>query len=503
MDEFSAVWTALVQGTIIEDTLNPRVWKLQGEIPWIGTVKRFYNRECYDKITENIFSNELTHVLIIGTPGIGKTMYLQCILAHLARLARSVRRDPPSIHYQRRYAGAVQTLSFLPNGSVVDVTGVKHEIDPDYLLSDSVDLDPPYGKVLNLEVASDKPTNYNNFQKRIGEPGDRKKGEEIVMPLFSFEELLCIKPTTVDNKAALFLYDIFGGSARNFLCTSDLNSAILPAVEDAMGLIFPDIAADPSLSELIAKVSRHMSAKLLTDGTQDPTGPSTVNSMMRHRLPDRNMIWASRFMEFLAAAIIDDKASDIYGALKQIIGASGTGCLFEALGHRKLLTSRREFLLKPLLSSIPSERPTFEEASFSLPVNRFRVIADIKNLPIGTYGLPMDGNFPFLDGIIQPDTFIQYTVSLKHKGAVDRLDAMREQLKEKDRNKHRVVFVVPHNNVRTFKFQSNLATISQFICIDDPSAIDDESMMTEAERKKWMGQASKRQKREPRSESTA
>lgn len=483
--------------------MNPRVWMLPGEIPWIGTVKRFYNRECYDTITQDIFGNKLTHALIIGTPGIGKTMYLQCILVRLARLARSGRRDPPSIHYQRRYAGAVQTLSFLPNGSVEDVTGVKHNIDPDYLLSDSVDLDPPYGKVLNLEVASDKPTNYNNFQKRIGEPGDGKKGEEMVMPLFSFEELLCIKPTTVGNKAALFLYDIFGGSARNFLCTSNLKSAILPVVEDTMGLMFPDIAADSSLSDLFAKVARNVSAKLLTDSMQDPSGPSTINSMMRHRLPERTMIWASRFMEFLAAAIVDDKASDIIGALKQIIGASGIGCLFEALGHRKLLTSSLEFLLKPLLLSIPSERPTFEEASFSLPVVRFRAIAEMRNLPNGTYGLPMNGNFPFLDGVVQPDTFIQYTVSLNHKGAVDQLDTMREQLREKDRSKHRVVFVVPHNNVRTFKFQSNLATISQFICIDDPSAIDEESLMTEAEKKKWIGQASKRRKHEPQSESTA
>ncbi len=478
-----------MRGNIIEDQTNSRLWTLADRIPWIGNVTTFYNRECYDTIALNIFNNKLTHVLIFGTPGIGKTMFLQRLPVELVRCARSKGEEPPSIHYQRRFAGGVQTLSFLRDGSVEDVTGHKHDTYPAFLFSDSVDLDPPYGTVLNLEVASDKEGNYSIFKKRIGES---EAGAEIVMPLFSFDELLRIKSAAIDAEVAEFLYDIFGGSARNFVYSSSLESAILPVVEETLGLMFPDINSDSPLFVWFGKVAQHVSSKLLTDVAQE-TGPSTVNSMMRHRLVNRTTIWASRFMEFLAAAIADDKASNVSGALKQIISAAGMGCLFEALGHRKLLSSTTDFLLKPLQQSMPLDRPMFESAKFKLDVVRFKTIAEIGNLCIGTYGLPMNNNFPLIDAVIQPDTFIQFTVSLTHKGAVDNLEAMRALLKEKDRSKHRIIFVVPQENALKFKFQSNLCAIRQFVCIGDPSAIDEESLMTDVEKRRWVSQDTKRQ----------
>ena len=189
VDDFSAVWNAIVNHPIVENKKNPRLWSLRGGIKWIGGVEELYNRPCYDDITEDISS--LTHALVIGTPGIGKTLYLQVLLVHLARRAKAEGKPLPSIYYKYYDDDKVVTLTFLSDGSVIDITDVGRVPDPDYLLSDSVDLSKPSGTVLNLEVASDKPRNYNNFEKRIGEPG-ALRGATIIMPLWSFDELICI-----------------------------------------------------------------------------------------------------------------------------------------------------------------------------------------------------------------------------------------------------------------------------------------------------------------------
>ena len=42
---------------------------------------------------------------------------------------------------------------------------------------------------------------------------------------------------------------------------------------------------------------------------------------------------------------------------------------------------------------------------------RFKTVGEIGNLPNGTYGLPMDNNFPVVDAVIQPDTLVQFTTS--------------------------------------------------------------------------------------------
>jgi hypothetical protein len=179
----------------------------------------------------------LTHALVIGTPGIGKTLYLQVFLVHLVRGAKAEGRTTPTIHYTYAIQQKIVTLSFLNDGSVIDITDVRGVRAPEYLLSDSVDLNTPYGTVLNLEVASDKSRNYNNFEKRIGEPG-ALRGQIIIMRVWSFDELICIRPGTMDLELAQFRYYVYGGSARNFMLLRQVTSDVLPVVEDTMNLVF-------------------------------------------------------------------------------------------------------------------------------------------------------------------------------------------------------------------------------------------------------------------------
>jgi hypothetical protein len=99
-----------------------------------------------------------------------------------------------------------------------------------------------------------------------------------------------------------------------------------------------------------------------------------------------------------------------------------------------------------------------------------RNISDVAELLVGHYGLPTFSNFPLVDAVIQPDTLIQFTVSPeKHKGAVDRLDDIRNQLSA-SRDQHRIVFVIPAFNKDSFKYQENLSSIRQYVTFVDPVA---------------------------------
>jgi hypothetical protein len=191
-------------------------------------------------------------------------------------------------------------------------------------------------------------------------------------------------------------------------------------------------------------------------------------------------------MALLAAAIIDTRTTAVLDELQKIIGSSGVGFLFEAMGHRKLLMSTTMYLLKPLLESLSEDEPEFVSVLFNLPVVRFKTVGEIANLRDGTYGLPMTSNFPVADAIVQPDTLIQFTTSpARHQGSLQQLSAIRECL-HADASQHRIIFVVPQESIETFRFHPNLSLMRQFVCLADPSVLDKTSLMNKQEKKAWL-----------------
>ena len=303
---FSPVWNAILHYPIVENPANARLWSLHGGVRWFGGFNVLYNRPCYDEITQKI-SSPVTRALVLGTPGIGKTLYLQAFLVHLVRRAKEEGRDPPTIHYvHAKSKDSIQTLSFLPDGSVVDVSMVPGGPNPDYVLSDSVDLSYAYGTILNLEVAADEvdvvESNHRSFQKRVMEAG--MAGRQLVMPVFSFEELQSIQPADMDSLVAKFRYDVFGGSARNFIAVRKRSCTVLPVVDKTLTSMFPDVKKKNR--EAWNSVARQVSEELMKSAIDDKR--ATTNSMMRHVPTGGSEMWASTFMECLAAAIRDDRA---------------------------------------------------------------------------------------------------------------------------------------------------------------------------------------------------
>jgi len=110
------------------------------------------------------------------------------------------------------------------------------------------------------------------------------------------------------------------------------------------------------------------------------------------------------------------------------------------------------------------------EVDFHRSIMLIRSIEDIEGLSSNHYGLPIFGNFPLVDAIIQPNILIQFTISpTGHKGAVDKLEDIRSQLKGNSKD-HMMVFVIPHGNKDTFKYQRDLESIHQYVTLDDPTA---------------------------------
>jgi hypothetical protein len=460
-NDISRFWKALVDNGVNK---NGRLWTLPGSVPGIGGVETFYNRECYDDICEKM--GKMRRVLVKGTPGIGKTMFLQRLLVDIVEKVKATAEEEdkplviPTIDYLTEEQKVVKTYILHSDGTV---TERQISRDADYVFSDSVDINRAYGKVLTLEVASDKDKNYNHFLKRIKEAGIR--GDVMLMPLCAFDELRQMNPKITLGDCQL-RYDIFGGSARNFKSALTGHTTRIDLVEETMLWYF---GADIK-RECEESWERALSNIYEEFGKSPDQKYNVFNSVMRHRDAEQQDIWASKFMEILASKIYEKREASMFAEIEKLIGSSGVGNFFESISHIQLTTSTTSFNLKPLFKR-GAKGVCRDPVSFKFPkhVVRLRNVEDISQLPNNSYGLPVTPNFPLVDAIVQPAVLLQMTVSAtEHRGAVNRLQDIRKHLSEKNPSKHKMVFVVPKKNMKTFKYQEDLSDIPQFVLCPDP-----------------------------------
>ena len=109
------------------------------------------------------------------------------------------------------------------------------------------------------------------------------------MPVFSFDEMLCIKPANMDHRVAEFRYSVSGGSARNFKRGIVEGTKILPIVDSTLTMLFPDFKADNHDSWMSAcvEVSKALNGKATSTR-------ATANSMMWHFCPKNSTQWGIR-----------------------------------------------------------------------------------------------------------------------------------------------------------------------------------------------------------------
>ncbi len=465
-NDLQATWNAIVNDGVAKDPAT-RLLRLDGNVQWVGKISELYNRQCYDDLIVSMVNK--TTVLIKGTPGIGKSLFLMVLLVWIVEKARAANEAIPSINYVR-LEDQLCVYRLLSDGRVRIYDLATHGL-PDYLLSDGCDLNVAYGKLLSLEVASDDKANYKNFEKRVQEASARKESLLKYMPLFSYEELLSIKGEMSLEEAA-FRHEVFGGSARNFADRKEVDIDSLVVVNDTMLWMFGETkkTAHPDWWKTIVD---KISAKLRQNDRE--LDKNTINSLMRHRTGRDVPIWATKFMEILSGVILDEKVLAIHTALENLIGPSGMGVAFESVGHKKISTCTAKYPLQSLHK--PHQRKTKwpKEMSmrFNYPIQLIRTVEDLSHLPENTYALPIHGYFTLADFIVKTRkvTVIgNFTIADSHGGTLEQLNNILQQLNPKTNHRVIMLWVVKRENLDAFKWVSGLESIDQYVMTYEPVA---------------------------------
>jgi len=103
-----------VEGRVIKEG---RQWRLQNGEQWLDGVKFLYNRACYEVLIKDMKSKKL--VLIKGTPGIGKTTFLERLLVHIVEESKIEGNPIPTIVLaMMREKGTVKEFLLNADGTV-------------------------------------------------------------------------------------------------------------------------------------------------------------------------------------------------------------------------------------------------------------------------------------------------------------------------------------------------------------------------------------------------
>ena len=421
-----------------------------------------------------MFVNETVNAaLLLGTPGIGKSLFLRWLMATLAREAIE-----NNISMTVRFATGTYDYFCSTNGSVV---AYNSHSKPDYFFSDSVDIcNLDLSKKLTLFVSSDDAQHYKEWKKRMQEAGD---GARLwYMPVFSLEELVCIRVDPLTVADIEFRYKVVGGSAR-----AVVSGVYFPSdshIRQFVAMEFEWFFTGCDISETNKIWAIQIVTDALKGATDEKNAKLVFHRMFKHQHPDAryanpSLEWSSKFLQLLAEAVIENKEKSMYSELKKIFGYAGVGCGFEYLGHQCLTAKsniKKEYSVRRL------REDSSEELTLTLNVERrvfIRCIDDIGKLKSGDYGLPTISNFPLIDSVIHPDILIQFTTSDRHEGATNKLTDILEQLhmvqSRGKREKPKMIFMVPRDKVNTFKFVAGLPGVEQFVTTYELAASNEAS----------------------------
>lgn len=475
------MWEAIVAGQVTKtgSGAGGELWQLPDDREFIGGASRMLNRTCYNALWEDIKTARETAgeqivscVLVRGTPGIGKTTFLNRVLFELYA---EMKREEDKGGLQRRIAmttrgGVCHVLSIADGAGVVRVF---NDETVDYWLADNHDILSTQRKLkLVLLVSSDRPTNFNEFMKRQNE----NFGSDIRADLWSLDELRAARPPKWSEEMVAFRYAVFGGSARNAFARRTRG----PRNRDVENWMKTYFASSPAVNPDDAEWRSHWNSALgvitqsITNAGETPAPGSTdirsYSSMTVHRDSGGMPRWASDFMRSLVGHLCESNKAIFWETAMERLGAneSAEGVLFESRCHNIIIH------LRPLLRlrngdcarmGLPQDMnhirfvdlaPLLTPSATSAPVFHISDTSCVVQVPLGSYGWPAKCNFPVIDAVIQPSIVLQFTVSKTHGVNTDRLREIRAGLQEQDTSKHMLIFVVPATMLKSFKIPTNV-----------------------------------------------
>ena len=471
-DEFVIFWKAVCEKEILFIDFSGAHYSEIDGAQWLPGLPRLYVRDRYHKLSELFLDVGVKNALLLGTPGIGKSLYMRWLIAVLARKAIVTKED--GVTFRIKFRDGSDSVDYLCSLDGTVSAFSKDVPTPTYYFSDSVDIDKvDLSSKLTLLVSSDDPKHYDEWFKRLKE--NKKKSIIKFMPVFSAEELKCIAPEDVDYQ---FRFDIVGGNAREAFAGGIRDERLYEFVEKEFNLFFKGIDISPSEKDwailvVSSALTKTTDKKSSTEGVSGFVVSSFFKYIEVNELFNKaESQWSSSFLKFLAGAIIDDKDNGMLGQLKNVLGGSGYGNLFEHSGHKLMFENKGVPI--PVLNYLTRKTSSlvFKFSENSL----IRTIDDISSLADDSYGLPSTCNFPMGDAFIKnPKTIFQFTSGQTHKGAVGKLRDICKNLGGGDIN---VVYVVPRENIASFKPETieNNLDITQYVTTL-PKPVNEESLL--------------------------
>ncbi len=430
-------------------------------------------RDCYHRYVEYIQNKD--HALVLGTPGIGKTMLLYYCIYLFAR-----DNDDMQIELRLRGQGIndpSHIFYLIKNAQGHRVRAVKDFVGkPMFILSDSVDITCLHqASKFTMAVASDSIKLCKTFNNIVGL--DTAKGAKYYLPLVTLDELTVMIPNVDPNHLRL-RYDVFGGSVRicrdcgvNQLSKDGEGLSITSAFITPVVTDFFNIHISNNVKGIVQKLCKSLNGLF---GESDQASLIT-RSVFRHQFNFNNLglgdfAFCSKFMKYLVGRVIkENQGTSIETKIKAIFGDAGFGIAFES--------SAFDTLLKETMTengrdySFINLRTGGEERIRVRVVRKvlIRNVADIASLNDGDIGIPLIGNFPLVDAIIKTAThflMLQMTISLSHGGAVKQLKAI---ISSAGMRTKWFVHVVPFQNLRDFTPNDNLGCV-QMVTAPEPTA---------------------------------
>ena len=197
-DEFVALWKKVVNAGPVQTSDG---YSTVGDVPWLDLVKRLYVRPCYLALKEKIIGH-LKSVLVLGTPGIGKSLFLRWLLVAIAR--DNLDNTKPHISFRVKFADK----DFYCTTASDTVKVFKAQLGtPNYYFSDSIDISE-YGlsSELTMLVSSDDAAHYKEWEKKV--KAHNIYGGILVMPVFDWSEINLVAPMDMNPVMRQFRFDV-------------------------------------------------------------------------------------------------------------------------------------------------------------------------------------------------------------------------------------------------------------------------------------------------------
>ena len=382
-----------------------------------------YVRKAYRDLHEIIASHAQNHIIITGTPGIGKSLFA------LYELYKAVTEDKVVV-FQHLPANVICVFANnkgLTSPQIADCTEWLSSEDTVYLYDAGTEV-PPQQLLLKAKICVFFSPNYHNYANIWKMTSSLK----YYMPVWSWQEIECLKTkSAVSMDIVKQMYGIFGGVPRHlFLISVDKR--------------------DQEVQNL-----NSMCAKIEATNILKNIGESTTTECHRilHYITDVSYTksetdFASTHVEEqIYNSLSKHKQENLYRFLFESAGTPDVavirGKMFERLCHQ-LLPRGGEFTIRKLgkTKGTPSQTRLQKRTSTS-----FHKLSELR---AGYYMVPSSKRFPSVDAIVPPDIGYQMTVSKDHRenvnGINDVVDACGCQ-------SLRLYFVIPKDLFNDFPMQ--------------------------------------------------